>query len=345
MSDPQFYSARPQVRWANRDDPRFAAALLELTVIQPAEGMDRLEMRLVDLGELDGTRPFAFDDLKLGDTVTVAMGATTGQTTVFSGECTALECILGQGAPQATILAEDKLHRLAKARHSRVFADMSLDDVVRQVAADHGLSSDSACPTHGTWHQLGESDLAFLRRLLAIHEVAPRLVDGVLTARHPDPPAEHIALDARSNASHVRLTTDLAQQPGLMRGDGYDVAQGQVVTAQASRMEPTPDGTSAIDELNRLSWSADDQALQPAVLSQAQGEAQAKAKLVRRGGQFVSGDLTSDGDPRLQPGAAVTLAGVPPRFAGAYGVASCIHRYDLTHGYRTLVRLARGGLA
>ena len=94
----------------------------------------------------------------------------------------------------------------------------------------------------------------------------------------------------------------------------------------------------------RIGWTAGDHSLQPAVLSQAQGDAQAKAMLGRRGGQFVSGELTCEGNPQLRPGAGVRLAGVPTRFAGDYAVASCVHRFDQAHGYRTLVRLARGGV-
>lgn len=344
MPEPLFISARPQIRWAGRDDARFSEALLDLTLVLPAEGMDRVELRVVDLAGPDATRPFAFDDLKLGDGVEVQMGASSAPVTLFQGECTALEAVLGQGAPQLVVLAEDRLHRLAKARHSRVFENASLADVVRQVASDHGLNADCELSTQGTWHQLGESDLAFLRRLLGLHDLSPRLVSGVLTAKAPDPAAAPIALDARSNAQHVRLSADLSRQAASMSADGYDVAQGQAIRASASALDPEPAGSSAVAELRRIGWAAEDHALQPAVMSQGQGDARAKAMLARRGGQFSSGELTCEGNPALRPGAGVRLAGVPPRFAGDYAVASCVHRFDQAHGYRTLVRLARGGI-
>jgi phage protein D len=345
MPEPEFIAARPVVRWAGQEDARFGEALLDLTVVLPAEGMDRLELRVVDVSGPDAPRPFAFDDLELGDSVEVLMGSSSAPVSVFSGECTALEAVLGQGAPQLVALAEDRLHRLAKARHSRVFENATLADVVRQVASDHGLSADCDLGLQGTWHQLGESDLAFLRRVLAARALAPRLVSGVLTAKAPEPAASPIALDARSNAQRVRLSADLARQATSMSAHGYDVAQGRAVSASASALDPAPVGASAVAELNRIGWDAGDHALQPAVSSQAQGDAQAQAMLARRGAQFVSGELTCDGNPQLRPGAGVRLAGVPSRFGGDYSVASCVHRFDQAHGYRTLVRLARGGLA
>jgi hypothetical protein len=49
------------------------------------------------------------------------------------------------------------------------------------------------------------------------------------------------------------------------------------------------------------------------------------------------------GDPRLRSGREVSLSGVSPRMTGTYRVEHCVHSFDLTSGYRTRVRLCRGG--
>ena len=344
MPDPELISARPQIDWAGQDDARLSAALLELTVVLPAEGLDRLELRAVDLGEPDAPRPFAFDDLKLGDAVEIKLGPSSAPVLVFSGECTALEAVLGQGAPQLVALAEDKLHRLAKARHSRVFANVSVADVVRQVGQGHGLDVDCDVTSQGTWHQLGESDLAFVRRLLAPHNRAPRLIDGVLKAKLRSRPPVRLSRRAQQRAarSHVRGPGASARPHDgrrLRHRAGASHSRPCLrVDSAAGGAQRHRRGSGAWAEARRLRATA-------RRLSQAQGDAQALAALARRGEQLVSGELTCQGNPGLKPGGGVRLAGVPPRFAGEYGVASCVHRLNLTQGYRTLVRLSRGGLA
>ncbi len=102
---------------------------------------------------------------------------------VFDGEITAVEERYGGGAPQLVLLVQDRLHHLARARHSRTFDDQSADDLVSTIASGAGLSGDAnvSTVTH-TWHQINESDLAFLSRVLGPFGIALRLDSGAACA-------------------------------------------------------------------------------------------------------------------------------------------------------------------
>jgi len=337
----------PVVRLAGKDDDRFGDALQSATVRQSSLGLDRLELEVVGFGDVGGGEPdYAFADVKLGDALELRMGGDEKRT-VFQGEITALEERHGGGAPRLLLLAEDALHRLARARRSRAFQDLSVDDVVRQIASDAQLEAEvEASGSRGDWHQLNESSLAFLRRLLAPLDVPLRLVDGkVLRAKPFEPSGDAVELDAGDNVHHVRVVADLARQYTSVKARGRDLAAGDEVDHKSDALEPAPAGKSATTLLRELGWEGEAFAPQPAVADAVQAEKQALGGFARQNARFVHGELVCDGDPRLVPGCEIELKRVSPRFRGRYMVTATVHRFDRDHGYQTLVEVARGDLA
>lgn len=337
----------PIVRLAGRDDDRTSTALLAATLRQAPLGPDRLELELVGFGATDsGAAEFGFDDVALGAAIELAMGGTE-KTTLFRGEITAVEERHGGGAPRLVVLAEDKLHRLARDRRSRVFAESSLDDVIAQAAGEAGLQSDvQAGSFTADWHQLNESTLAFLRRLIAPLDLPLRLVDGTkLVARPFEAGSDPVALHSGDNVHHARLAADLARTVSEAKAHGRDLAAGDSVEKSSASLEPAPQGKAAATLLGELGWAGPVFAPQPEPLTAAQGEAIAKGRFARANARFLHGELVCDGDPRLQPGATVELAGVSKRFVGKWQVGSATHRFDRQQGYQTLVEVARPDLA
>lgn len=342
-----FAATVPIVRLAGRDDERFVEALLAATLRQAARGPDRVELEVVGLGASGSSAPaFAFDDVELGAAIEIDFGGDT-RTTLFRGEITAIEERHGGGAPRLVLLAEDALHRLARERTSRVFAEMSLDDVLSQVAGEAGLRSDlQAGSATADWHQLHESTLAFLRRLVAPLELPLRLVDGeTLLARPFAASSDAVALDPGDSVHHLRLVADTAGTITEAKALGRDLLAGEAVEQRSDALEPAPSGTAAADLLARLGWPGPAFAPAPEPAGAAHGEAFAKGRFARANGRFVRGELVCEGEPRLVPGATVELAGLSRRFLGRYLVGSAVHRFDRAHGYQTLAEVARPDLA
>lgn len=343
--DAAYVSARPRLAIDGEARADLASGLRALTVNQPLHGMAHAELHLVFWGAADDDPgpSYRFLDVALGARLTVAFGQ-DAPVEVFGGEITGIEERYGGGAPRLVLLAQDRLHRLARTRRSRTFDDQSLDAVIAAVASDGGLAADANVSAVGaTWHQLNESDLGFLFRLLAPFGTALRLEGETLRARAEAPDPAPIELDTNDNALDMRLTADLAQQPGEVRVSGFDPATDEDLDASASAPTRPGDGQSAADLLGALGWPAVEPLPRPFPWRQGLADAFAQGAFDQHAHAFVAGEIRCVGDPQLAPGREVDLSGTTPRLAGRYRVVHCVHRFDAADGYRSHLRVARAG--
>ena len=340
---PPLISARPRLRIDDRSRPALNEAALEAHVHLPLSGMASAELRLLNwTHETDGPGArFAFGDLALGQRLTILLGE-AAERPAFEGEITALEERYGDGAPQLVLLAEDRLHRLARQRHSRVFAAMSLDEVLRQVAREGGLEAEvQVSEANADWHQLNESDLAFVLRLLRPYDIAVRLEDGRLRARREEADPLPDALSVADNIRRLRLIADLNHQPTTTWVGGYDLARDAAASASADRLQPPPTGTGAGQWLQTLGWAGEEVLPHPFARSSTQAEAWARAGLRQRAKQLVHGEILCEGLPHMHAGREVTLNGVSPRLLGSYQVVDCHHHFTRNGGFTTRLYVHR----
>ena len=339
MIDPApLISARPGFRVDGRNRPNLAEALLAAQIRLPLAGMASAELRFLNWGGNDNVPTFQFQDIALGNRLEIVFG----DENVFDGLITAIEERYGEGAPQIVLLAEDALHRLARRRESRAFEDMSLDDVINQVAQDAGLRADvNVSPVSGTWYQHNESDLAFLLRLLTPHDVSPRLQQGGLRARDEEADREPISIDSGRNADLIRIIADLNQQPLEVAARGYNLAADSEADSQADSLSPAPQGETAAGVAGALGWEGDSVLPHPFPRSQAEAEALAARGFRARAKRFLHGEIVCRGEPRLRSGREIELAGVSPRLTGRYRVVDCQHRFDTGSGFSTRIKVQR----
>lgn len=338
-----FANARPTLRIAGQDRSDLAEVLLTALATLPLAGMSSAEVHCVNWAQdpAGGGADFPFLDVGLGDRLEVSMGADSSSV-VFDGEITGIEERYGDGAPRIVFLAEDRLHRLARHRRSRSFEDSSIDDIARQLAADAGLDSDVGMSgTRGTYHQINESDLAFLLRLASRFDVAPRLSDGRLRARSEQADTAPIELDVQTNIQDLRLLADLNHQARATTVRGYNAATDQDVSASVDSVAAMAGGSTAAHILDTLGWPGDDLAPIPFPLTQGEADAVAAAHHHGRARRFIHGEIVCDGDPRLASGREVELRNVSPRLRGKYRVVHCAHRFDSRGGYQAELRVSR----
>jgi uncharacterized protein len=244
------------------------------------------------------------------------------------------------------MLLQDKLHRLARSRHCRSYEDQTPDDVVQSIAAEAGLQADAQLPRMtASWHQLNESDLAFLMRIAGRFDIGLRLSGNTLRAKPEEVDPAPVALNCQDSVLRARLIADLNHQPTESRVDGYNLADDTPVSGAASELSPPAQGTSASASLGELGWISREEVPQPFARSSAEAEAYAKAHFRRLGKRFIAGELVCQGEPSLTSGREIDLAGVSPRLRGTYQVVHCVHRFDNVAGYETHLQVNKGGWA
>jgi hypothetical protein len=336
-------NVRPVIRIDGEESSDLSQALVSFVINIPLSGMAHGEISVTNWiasGE-SGTPGYGFQEVGFGKTMDILMGE-NHDVPIFSGEITAVEERYGDGAPQLIILVQDVLHRLARQRNNRVFEDQSPDDIINTITGELGITADVNVSTAtATYHQMNESDLAFLSRLLDGYGIALRIVDGNLRARPEEPDAEPVELRAYNSATKIRLIADLNHQSVKIKVNGFNPANNEVVNEEADSLESPPQGITAKDVIDQLSWPGEDIVPQPFPQSQSEAESFAKTHFTRAAKRFISGDIRCAGDPTLRSGREVNLAGVSGRLTGTYQVVHCVHRFDAGNGFETQLKVNR----
>ena len=331
-------ATRPTIRIAGTADSRLMDALQFLSVTTTSAGMDHCRIDVTDWASSD----YRFADIELGQQIEIELDAPAAER-VFRGEITGLEIGAGNGAPSLTLLAEDSLHPLARRINNADFSDIELSAVVDQIATDHGLTATVARSVHGNWHQDNVSDLAFIRQLASYLNLRVALVDNQIELSDEEDASSPVPIDG-SQVTQLRILADLNKQASSVSSFGKSVNTGGPVSATASAMAPTPTGTSAAEELQRLGWENERYLSSPMPHSDTQADEYAQSAFNAMGGRFVRGEVVCSGDSRFRIGRSIELGQVQPRFAGTYQLTSCIHSYDTQAGYNCMLEIQRGSL-
>jgi phage protein D len=348
------YSARPTLRLEGQEDADASARLHALTMRDDEQGLASLELRLEDWRVTTAGPGFAFDGgspWALGAAVQVECGAVGEQARLFAGHVTALERIASRDAPpEFVVLAEDRLARARFARRSATYADTSLGDVVERVASRLGLTvrAEGIPSVRGTWVQLNESDLAFLRRLLRRFDCGLRIVGEELRVERLRPGgANTIALALGQRLRQARVTADLAHQATQTTYSGWDAVQGQpiIATSMGAAMGNGAGATGAAILVEKFTMRSEHLSAFTCA-DAAEARALADAAFDQRARAFVRLRGISEGDAALVSGVQVEIEGLGTRFDNVYHVTSTVHRFDMNEGYRTefsaeCARLAR----
>ena len=339
-----YAAIRPGLRIDNAERPDLQDALLAVNVHLPMHGSAHGEVHLTNWGIAEGgQRPNnLLDDIALGGEIEVLMVGANGYETVFSGHITGLEEAYGEGAPQLRLLLQDKLHLLARTRHSRAFEEQSLNDVIGALAQDAGLQADADISSAtASYHQLNESNLAFLYRLVSAYNVNARLENGQIRVRAEEPDQQPMTLHPGNSVQRLRLLADLNRQPAATSVSGYDPAAAEPVSGSTDSLVRTP-GQQASAVLDELGWTSDEAVPQPFARTAVEAEAFAAGHFERMAQRFLTGHLQCLGEPSLRGGREIELTGVSRRLRGIYRISHCTHHFSSGSGYETHLKLQRG---
>jgi uncharacterized protein len=338
------YTAIPTVQIDGQANDKVTAQLLSLEMREQEGGMSSLEMRLSNFGSFStGLADLVFEDgqiLKLGAAVLVYAGDASSPTEIFRGQITALEgSFPASGPPDLIVLAEDSLQGARMARRTKNWDSTTLSAVASQVATNLGLTPVLAGLDTNIADQLqyNESDLRFLRRLLARYDADVQVVE---TELHASPRSQaqrnSIEIDLNSQLKHVRVLADLSHQVTQITATGWDYTQGQRinVTSQATSLGPGTGQTGATCLQQALSTRSE-QLGHFSNLNSQDAQALVNAEFAQRARTFVVAHGVSEGNPNLRVGTYLELAGLGPRFSNTYYTTSTAHHFDSDGGYET----------
>ena len=342
LSDLALYTARPTVRVNGAERERVTGLLTAMDLHEQEDGLSAVELSFSNVAsESDGSSNLAFEDetsFKLGDRLAVYAGDEAGPTEIFSGIITGLEADFPEGgSPTLTALAEDRLQQARMKRRTRTFEDSSLADIARTIGEDLGLTPriTGFNDPLGTEVQMNESDLAFLRRLLARYDGDVQVVDSEL---HVSPRGEvrrnAVELALRSQLRRATVLADLSHQVSEVTVTGWDPARGARVTGRSSGAHRGPGrGRAGAELLPAALARRSHQIGHLAAATDDEAGAIAEAAFDERQRRFVIVDGTAEGNPAVRVGTHLTLTGLGSRFSNTYYVTRCRHRFDLKLGY------------
>jgi phage protein D len=224
-------------------------------------------------------------------------------------------------------------------RRSKVHDDLDVTRFVEDLAGQLGLQprASGVSGSLGTQVQLNESDLAFLRRILAERDAELQVIEGELHVRpHADVRRGQLDLALGSDLIRCRFAADLAHQITQVTVSGWDAEQGKRfgATSRVSDLGPGSGRTGASWLTTALGARSEHVAHVPA-RNEDEARAIANAAHAQRARGFVKLDATAYGDPRIRVGAHVAITGVAERFENTFVVTRTTHRFDGLEGYKT----------
>lgn len=347
LEDPvAVYSTLPTVEIDGMSYPSLNANVVALRMREALGGLASLELTVTDwVARADGSSAHGSDagsPLALGAGLRAFMGpAAVLAGEIFDGQVTAVECETRRSAPPLiTVIAEDRLFSARRKRGTRLFEQKSPADIANTFADDHHLNPEireGLTAPIADWVQQDETDLAFLRRILArfdadVQVVGNRLQVGKIGVDQ----RSAVTLTAGSTLEHVRITADIADQITEAKVSGHDPVTGQRVIATAEARGCGPGhGATGSDILNSKFAAVTLPVARHGPMAQSECDALAQAEYDRHARAFVRACGTAIGNSQLRVGSWITIAGVNAQFANDYSVIETVHRFEPVLGYRT----------
>jgi Bacteriophage probable baseplate hub protein len=350
-----FYPSRPTVRVDGQLQAALGDVFLQSVMVEETTiGLFRCEANFVNWGPKDREVGFLFFDRQVfdfGKVLSIEFGPPGEAGPVFAGRITGIEALYPpQRQPEMLVLAEDRFQDLRMERRTRSFENVTDAEVIRQIAATHGLTArvDVDGPTYSVLAQVNQSDLAFLRERVAAIDAELWIDNRTLYAQaHSRRNAGTVSFTYGQNLLEFSVLADLAHQRSSVRVSGWDVAHKQAIDVEAGA------STIAAELGGRNSGSAvlaqalaqrHERVVSAVPLSQQEAQHLATAHYRARARRFVCGTGVVDGKAQLRVGATVELRGLGPFFEGPYYVTLARHTFDLRDGYRTTFNVERPGM-
>ncbi|MCX6045117.1 MAG: VgrG-related protein [Chloroflexi bacterium] len=264
--------------------------------------------------------------------------------TLIKGEITSLEPHFGEGmVAELVVRGYDLFHRLYREIKSKTYLNVKDSDLANQFAAAYGLKTDiETTPTvYDHLYQHNQSDLQFLMQRAWRIGYECFVDSNKLVFRRPSTQKPGLTLAWGTELLSFSPRMTLAEQVENVIVKGWDVQTKSAIIGQADqgRLYPQIDEI-ANDQRDGKNWSQTVSKgsklviVNQPVVSQAEAQILAEARLDEISGVFVEAEGTAFRRPDVRAGQTVKLTGLGKRFSGAYLVTSANHVYT-SGGFKT----------
>jgi len=346
LHDAAVVDTRPAIEVDGAVPDRVPDLLVSVEVEEREGGLSRAEIVLDDTADHEGHGlDFAFEHAEtnlfdLGAAVRVLTGDADRPREIFAGTISAVALEVADGGqPRLRVMAEDALMAWRMVRRNRSHPAGPVRAIVEGLARDTPLTPVITALTEevDAQQQLNETDLGFLRRLLARHDADVQVVG---TELHVSPRAAvdrgEVTLELGSQLHTVRVTADLADQRAVTRLAGFDVLAGSVEAVASTESDLGPGAGATGSERVEDAFPGTGDRLSDTGFAAAR-EAQTLVDVAqrRRARRFVIAEGRATGNALLRVGTRVVLTGLGPRFSNTYQAVRARHLFDRAGGYVT----------
>ncbi len=348
------YSARPKIMIQGRENERLSEGTISLSVHECDDGIYRCEVTVGNWGSNSddvGYLYFGREIFDFGHAISIEIGDGDAAAQIFTGVITGIEGRYTQNRPpEILILAEDRLQDLRMVRRTRTFEDVTVNDVIGDIAGEHGLQTqiDLESPTYRVLAQMNQSDLAFIRERAREVDAEVWIEDHTLHAQaRSRRQTNELSLRFRQRLREFSVLADLAHQRTHLAVSGWDVSAKEALETEVSTAAIQAElnaGTSGSQILESNFGQRRETVVHLAPASAEEARTLAEAYYRKAARRFVSGRGVAEGDGRLRVGAQVTLDGVGTLFNGSYYVNEVHHMFTPALGYQTYFSVERAGL-
>lgn len=281
------------------------------------------ELELLDNGPLDLTKEIEISGGEIGG----------GSTTLIKGEITALEPEFGEGqVARLVVRGYDKSHRLYRETKSVSHLNKKDSDLAAQIAGNAGLSAqvDATSTVYEHIYQDNQTDLEFLMQRAWRIGYECFVQDSKLYFRKPPTAGAAVTLKWGENLVSFNPRLTLAEQVDEVTVKGWDVEKKATIVGQKTRGALYP---SIGESKNGARWASTFGAgkltvVDQPVVSQAEANIIAQARLDERSGAFVDAEGHGFRVPQVAAGQKVKLEGLGARLSGDYLVTQARHVFN-----------------
>jgi len=259
---------------------------------------------------------------------------------LIDGEITALEPDLAQATPVVQVRGYDRAHRLHRGRHRTAYLNVTDSDLAQRIAGDVGLSpqADSTSEVYEYVYQNNLTHWEFLQ------ERASRIgfdcyVQGqeLHFKRMGQARDGTVDLEWGNELTWFRPRLSSSAQVKEVIVRGWDPGAKEAIVGQVTpRAEAQPSvgaGLGSDEAEDAFQTNAQMVIVDRPVYTQGEAETMAQAVADDLGGSYLQAEGEAMGNPNLQAGCKVNIAGVGDRFSGEYFVTRATHSYGAGAGY------------
>jgi phage protein D/phage baseplate assembly protein gpV len=269
--------------------------------------------------------------------------------TLLKGEITALEPDFQEGmTAELSVRGYDKSHRLHREVKTKTFLNVKDSDIASQIAQDGGLQAqvDTTSTVYNHVFQHNQTDMEFLAQRAWRIGFESFVSEGKLHFRKPPDGDAQTTVKWGDDLLTFRPRMTLAEQVDEVIVKGWDAKKQEAIVGQAQNGKLYPkigDSKDGAQWANTFGTGKQIIVDQP-VISQAEADALAEARLNEISGAFIEADGEAFRRPDIKAGEKIKLEALGNRLSGTYLVTNATHIYS-EEGLKTnfTVRGARTG--